>query len=279
MVEIPECYVLAEQLEQALQGKIIANVIANHDPHKFAWYTGNPNNYGQWLLDKPFVRATPGTAYTCGGSNVEIQFGDRLLVISTPIRFHAVGESLPKKHQLLVEFTDDTAISCTVQMWGSLFLLDINNLQIPNGYKVSKGPSPLEDAFDQTYFDTLLHGENLSKCSAKAFLATEQRIPGLGNGVIQDILFRCAIHPKRKLSTLSDGEWKQLFHSIKNTLKEMTMLGGRDTERDLFGCPGGYRTILSKKTAELPCPICGASIIREAYLGGNIYFCSNCQPL
>lgn|GEM_PF-2077218 len=30
----------------------------------------------------------------------------------------------------------------------------------------------------------------------KAFLATEQRIPGLGNGVLQDILWTARIHPK-----------------------------------------------------------------------------------
>ena len=30
---------------------------------------------------------------------------------------------------------------------------------------------------------------------------------------------------------------------------------------------------------EQPCPACGGSIIREAYMGGNVYFCPNCQPI
>jgi formamidopyrimidine-DNA glycosylase len=42
--------------------------------------------------------------------------------------------------------------------------------------------------------------------SAKAFLATEQRIPGLGNGVLQDILFTAGIHPKRKMAAISEEE-------------------------------------------------------------------------
>jgi hypothetical protein len=33
-------------------------------------------------------------------------------------------------------------------------------------------------------------GQEVKKLSLKALLATEQRIPGLGNGVLQDILFK-----------------------------------------------------------------------------------------
>ena len=75
----------------------------------------------------------------------------------------------------------------------------------------------------------------MQKLSAKAFLATEQRIPGLGNGVLQDILWYANIHPKRKISTLSAEQKHKLFRSVKTILAEMTELGGRDTERDLFG--------------------------------------------
>ncbi|MCQ4762422.1 hypothetical protein NE555_17590, partial [Alistipes onderdonkii] len=41
--------------------------------------------------------------------------------------------------------------------------------------------SPLGDGFDAAYFDRLVAGAK-PNLSAKAFLATEQRIPGLGNG-------------------------------------------------------------------------------------------------
>lgn len=139
-------------------------------------------------------------------------------------------------------------------------------------------PTPLSDEFHEAYWSSLLAAAS-PKLSAKAFLATEQRIPGVGNGVLQDILFRARIHPKTKLSALSDGELEVLFHILKDTLREMTDEGGRDTERDLFGACGGYRTILSAKTAAAPCPLCLGAIIRQAYLGGNVYFCPHCQPL
>jgi formamidopyrimidine-DNA glycosylase len=59
----------------------------------------------------------------------------------------------------------------------------------------------------------------------------------------------------------------------------MAAEGGRDTETDLYGQPGGYKTVLSKNTAGTACPKCGTMIIKEAYMGGSIYYCAGCQPL
>jgi formamidopyrimidine-DNA glycosylase len=57
----------------------------------------------------------------------------------------------------------------------------------------------------------------------------------------------------------------------------MTDKGGRDMEKDLYGQPGGYVCLLSKNTLDKPCPVCGETLVRQAYLGGNIYFCPGCQ--
>lgn len=117
------------------------------------------------------------------------------------------------------------------------------------------------------------------KLSVKAFLATEQRIPGLGNGVLQDILYNARLHPKRKMKDLHKEEIDKLFHAIKTTLLKMIEQGGRDTETDLFGNKGGYITKMSKNTVDKPCPSCNEPIQKENYLGGSIYFCSQCQKL
>ncbi len=135
--------------------------------------------------------------------------------------------------------------------------------------------SPLEAGFDRAYF-AALRASVSPNLSAKAFLATEQRIPGLGNGTLQDILFRAKVHPKRKISTFSEADWATMYDTVKETLREMTDLGGRDTEKDFFGKYGAYRTILSKNTWKNPCPVCGAAIVKEAYLGGTVYYCPVC---
>jgi formamidopyrimidine-DNA glycosylase len=113
----------------------------------------------------------------------------------------------------------------------------------------------------------------------KAFLATEQRIPGFGNGVLQDTLFKARLNPKRKLCDLDDEGRARLFAVLKAVLQEMTDRGGRDTETDLYGDPGGYTTLMSRNTVGKPCPSCRQPIKKSSYMGGAVYFCPECQPV
>jgi len=274
MIEIPESYVLVKQINQVLKGKVIKHAEANHSPHAFAWYTGNSDEYEHKLLGKTITSAD------VHGGIVSIKAEDVVMIIFTPIRFHREGEKLPQKHQLYIQFEDFTSITCAVQMWGYMFCFNENDpLGIPKDYVINNNPSPLEDKFDEEYFKSLLKKEKLSSLSAKAFLTTEQRITGVANGSAQDILWIAKIHPKRKMSTLSEDELKELYRSLKSVVMDMMVQGGRDIERDLFGNPGGYKTILSKKTVGKSCPICNTVIKKEAYLGGSIYYCPSCQKL
>jgi formamidopyrimidine-DNA glycosylase len=273
MIELPEAVVIAGQITETLGGKRIAQAVANASPHKFAWYSGDPAEYDGRLAGKMI-----GEAHGVGGS-IEIQAGDMLLSISAPIHYHAQDEKRPKQHQLLVEFTDGMAISSSAQMWGGFFCFPAGGKGGFPDYDIAKErPSPLAAAFDRAYFDTLFDVET-PKLSAKAFLATEQRIPGLGNGVLQDILWTAHIHPRRKMGELPEGAIQDMFEAVTHVLAAMTAQGGRDTERDLFGHPGGYKTILSKNTVDTPCPACGTAIRKEPYMGGSIYYCAVCQKL
>ncbi len=137
------------------------------------------------------------------------------------LRFHRKNEPRPPKHQLLIEFEDGSAISASVQMYGGMGAFLDGELDNPY-YKVAKEkPSPLSTAFDKVYFDRIVSAPEVQKLSLKALLATEQRIPGLGNGVLQDILFNAKMHPKKKVSTLSETDKEALFNSVKTTLSAM----------------------------------------------------------
>lgn len=67
------------------------------------------------------------------------------------------------------------------------------------------------------------------------------------------------------------------YESVRQTLKEMCLSGGRDTERDLFGNKGGYVTKMSKYTVNQPCMRCGYEIHKLNYMGGTVYVCEHCQ--
>ncbi len=165
-------------------------------------------------------------------------------------------------------------------MYGGIWCFNTKEGFLNNYYQVTKEkPSPFSYEFNETYFDKLISSQDLQKLSIKAFLATEQRIPGLGNGVLQDILWNAKIHPKRKIDTLKEENKEVLYSSIKTVLSKMTELGGRDTEKDLYGNKGGYKTMMSKNNVGSTCVSCGGVIKKENYLGGSIYYCENCQLL
>jgi formamidopyrimidine-DNA glycosylase len=274
MIEIPESTTIAMQLNETVRGKKICRVITNASPHKFAFYHGDPADYNALLAGQVI-----GDSFGIGAM-IEITAGDRRVVLGdgANLRYYDDSGKTPSKHQLLLELDDESALVCTVQMYGAVLVFMEGTYDNKYYLVVKEKPQPLADAFDRVYFDTL-RTEGSDRISAKAFLATEQRIPGLGNGVLQDILFHAGIHPKRKMGTIREIEFDRLFRSVKDTLAEMTRLGGRDTEKDLFGSAGGYRTLLSKNTVGKPCPVCGADIQKTSYLGGAVYWCPMCQPL
>lgn len=273
MIELPEATVLARQIADTLLGKEIVGVAAAKSPHKFAWYYGDPQDYHDLLVGK---KVDGAAAY---GGQVEIQADTQRLLFSDGVnlRYHTKGGKRPDKHQLLMEFADGSGLSASVQMYGGVCCFlegEYENIY----YLLAKAkPCPLSAKFDPDYFEAIVHADGADRLSVKAILATEQRIPGLGNGILQDILYNAGLHPKRKVATLTPDQERLLFESIITTIQEMTDGGGRDTEKDLYGNPGGYQTKLSKNTAGKPCSKCGTPIKKESYMGGSIYYCPQCQ--
>jgi formamidopyrimidine-DNA glycosylase len=274
MLEIPESTTIGKQADKQLKNRKVLNIINASSPHKFAFYNGNPLDYPK-LLEGCLIKSVKGH-----GMFIDINC-DQDTTISigegTNLRYYDASAPRPDKHQLLIVLDDGSCIAFTVAMYGGIWAYKgIFNNQYHQ--QSISSISPLDDRFDESFFDNIFR--NTSKdISLKALLATEQRIPGLGNGVLQDILFNAGLHPRRKISALSDFHRSELFYSLKITLKNMTENGGRDTEKDFFGCLGGYKTILSKNTLKNPCPNCGNTIVKEAYLGGAVYYCPLCQKL
>lgn len=272
MIEIPESGNIARMANELLLGKVVADVINATSPHRFAWYEGDPLLYSAVLGGRK-VECVKGY-----GSYVDICFDDEThLAFSdgTNVRYYEKAGKCPAKFQLLVVFEDDSFIVFTVAMYGGIYAFKGGVSNIYYNGSIEK-LSPLDDKFDIDYLNEMI--KNVAKdISVKALLATEQRIPGLGNGVLQDILFNAGINPRCKVSCLDNSDRQRLLMAIKNTLKDMIAKGGRDTEKDILGTAGGYHCLLSNKTWHEPCPRCGSRIMKEAYLGGSVYYCSECQ--
>ena len=272
MIELPECLTLARQMNELLKGLRVLEARAGASPHGFAFYTGSPERYAEALRGRVFSEAR------AFGGILEVGLGGLMLLFSdgANLRLYPSGTEHPAKHQLLLRFDNGAVLLCTVQMYAGIHLCEEGTYHSAYHRAAREKLSPFQDGFSLDYFRALAaEGPRLS---AKAFLATQQRFPGLGNGVLQDILFRARIHPRTRVSMLGSAALAGLYHELRNTLRQMAELGGRDTEKDLYGRPGGYQTLMSRTALDRPCPGCFGVVTRESYMGGNVYYCPACQP-
>lgn len=274
MIELPEAKTIARDLRREIPGKTIAEVGGNFTDHRFTFYGGDPDEYDRLLSGRMVTDIIDRNVY------VEIEVEDYALTMrdGANISFCGPDSKLPGKSKLLLQFADGSFINVTVSMYAFIGVRNRHN-PIDNEYYSHdvNGIGALDEAFSFAYFSGLIN-DVTRKLSAKAFLATEQRFVGIGNGVCQDILFNARINPRQKMNSLSEVQIEGLYNSVRSTLTAMVEQGGRDTEKNIYGVPGGYRTIMSSKTYRTGCPVCKSEIVKEQYLGGSVYYCPHCQP-
>jgi len=270
MLELPETTTLAAQLLETVVGSTVEAVFTPTKLHKFCFF------HPEAALFEQKIKGAKIDGAESFGIIAEMSFdnGMKLCVNDgVNLRLYKSAE-VPDSYQLLIRLQGGKSLIFSVGMYGGISLHD--DSYDNKFYWASKDAiSMFSDAFRALFDKRVL--ESKPNLSAKAFLATEQRFPGIGNGVLQDILFEAGIHPKRKIAALSKEEKNKLRQAIISVLKEMIRLGGRDTEKDLFDRPGGYVTLMSKNTVGKPCARCGSVIVKESYMGGSIYYCPGCQ--
>jgi formamidopyrimidine-DNA glycosylase len=275
MFELPEVVTLVRQMNDTLPGKRIRRGQLGNSPHKFVWYNrsheeferltagktvGQARSRGRWL----FLPLEPGYLLLLG------EWGGKTL-------YHPPGSGVPAKYHLYITFEDGSFLTAITQMWGAMELYEQGqeqNRQYVQGMKTT----PAEPEFTLEYFsgliDELAGGE---KRSAKALLTQDQLIPGLGNAIAQDILFRARLHPRHPIAELGPEQRSALYRAIVDTVAEAIDKGGRYDEVDLFGQPGQYVRLMDKNALGRPCPECGGEVVKMQYLGGACYLCPSCQ--
>jgi formamidopyrimidine-DNA glycosylase len=100
------------------------------------------------------------------------------------------------------------------------------------------------------------------RTAVKAALMNQAIVAGLGNLLVDEILWRAGIAPDRVASTLDRAEEARLARSISTTLRVLGRRGGSHTG-DLMAArhPGGF------------CPRDGAPLRRDTVGGRTTYWC------
>ena len=272
MIEIAEAYILAKQMAKELKGLTITDVKVLSTPHKFCWISGEPEEYESILLGLTITEVKSSAHYL----RIILSDGHELAVAEDVNLEYKPKKIETAKHQLQLTFSNDHVLEFKVKLYGFIPLGTPEFLYINFPYyRVAiDAIHPRDPKFTYDYFIKST-GLDLGKGSVKAALATEQHIPGLGNGTLQDILFDAKISPRRKVSTLSDTDMHTLYHSAINKIDEMITFGGRDTTLSIFGETGGYKVIM-KNEREL-CPVCHTKLTKEVFMGGKVIYCPHCQ--
>jgi formamidopyrimidine-DNA glycosylase len=164
---------------------------------------------------------------------------------------YASNQAVPAWHRFGLEFADG----------GSLYLRDPRRL---GGVELDPDEDRLGvDAYDITPAQLTAVVER-SRAPIKAVLMNQARIAGLGNLLVDEVLWRAGFDPARVANTLDAADRRRLHRAIVSTLRTTTRRGGSHTG-DL------------PRVADEPCPKDGAPITRRTVAGRTTFSCPEHQ--
>lgn len=264
MAELPEIFILSKQMKNELVGKTVSGVdiiqpkCLNLTPDAFTSALTHASitdvtYHGKWI----FMETTQGWLLLCLGMGGEILLVNR--------------DTLPKKHRLIFDFSDQSCLAVNFWWFGYAHYSDLLK---NHKMTASLGPNAID--LDPSSLRGLLQGK---RGTLKPFLLDQDRIAGIGNFYIHDILFQSRLHPLQSIQTLNTEEIDALAIAIHDRLQFSINKGGFYYELDLYGKNGGFGMddlIIAYKENQ-PCPICSTPIQKIKTGSTYSFICPKCQ--
>ncbi|HEY4927860.1 MAG TPA: DNA-formamidopyrimidine glycosylase family protein [Acidimicrobiales bacterium] len=263
MPELPEMQALAERLDVAIAGSIVAGV----DPLGFtALKTVAPRP--EELVGRKVTNVGRRGKYLVltldGGVRVLVHLSQAgRLDIESPAKV-----TRPKGSVVRFRFDDGSAIlvrehgSQRKAAWWVLGPAD-------EGPLASLGPEPGDEAFAEF----LMTSD--SNRRIHTVLRDQRTLAGLGRGYVDDVLNAVGLSPFTSLRALSTEQRAALVTAIRSILG-----GALEQERGRTGGLSepklGLRFAVHNRAGQ-PCPRCGQPLLRVSYESYEIVYCKHCQ--
>jgi formamidopyrimidine-DNA glycosylase len=106
----------------------------------------------------------------------------------------------------------------------------------------------------------------------KAVLLQQERFPGVGNWMADEILWRCKFHPARKAGTLDEEEGETFWRETKQLCRDALRIIG-----DKYGRPPTSWLFRHRWRRGGKCPRDGAILERATIGGRTTAWCPECQ--
>ncbi len=265
MPELPEVETLKRDLEKAILGKRIEEVII-HNPRPIRQPT--PALFKKQLEGagiKNILRKAKVLVWELSTA--------QSLVIHLKMTGQLIYPGNTKDTRVSFKFSDKTFLDFKDQrLFAELRLLkDWHSLEFIRNL----GPEPFE--INVQDFKRMLADK---RTKIKPLLMDQGFISGVGNLYAAEALFRARIHPERRAESLSEKETETLFKELRETLYEAIKYKGSSVDQyvQLSGQPGGYvkyHKVYGRENK--PCLVCKNPIKRITLGGRGTYFCPSCQ--
>ena len=265
MPELPEVETIKQELEKAVLGKKITDVIINNfkvikEPSKDNFVKGLKNVAIKSILRK-------GKLLILGLSS------GKFLTIHLKLTGQLIYPGDAEHSRVSFKLSDNKILDFNdARLLGELRLIDDwKSLK----FVKELGPEPFDLTLEQ--FKQMLENK---KTKIKPLLMDQTFMSGIGNLYAAEALFRAKIHPERPASSLSDKEKELLFKEIRNTLIEAIHYKGSSVDQylQLSGKPGDYIKYLKVYGRQgRPCFVCKTPIKRIVLGNRGTYFCPVCQ--
>lgn len=143
------------------------------------------------------------------------------------------------------------------------------------------GPDVLDAALDARSVETRLRDPAFSGRALAALLLDQAFLAGMGNYLRAEVLFAAGIAARRRPKDLTPAERKRLAEALlavpRNSYRTRGIQPASGMRADYTAdTPAGFRFNVFDREG-LPCPRCGASIVRETLAGRRLHACPACQ--
>jgi formamidopyrimidine-DNA glycosylase len=181
------------------------------------------------------------------------------------------GEPLPRFTRWWIETSRVRVCLCDARRLGRAFAGPREEV-LRRAKWDALGPDALSLKSAEAFRDRL----SSAKGPIKAALMDQQRIAGLGNIQVGEMLWLAKVHPARPVPSLDRAVFERLLESMHETLSRSIARAEAEAEL-VYVEAGGPNPFLVYDREGEPCPRCGSTIVREVSQGRATYFCKRCQ--
>ncbi|KAA5832607.1 bifunctional DNA-formamidopyrimidine glycosylase/DNA-(apurinic or apyrimidinic site) lyase [Saccharopolyspora hirsuta] len=289
MPELPEVEVVRRGVAEHAVGRTVSGVEVLH-PRAVRRHVPGPEDLAGRLAGRVLSAARRRGKYLWlelgDGSAAELTGGEALVVhlgMSGQLLVQPADAPDEKHLRVRFRFADGGPELRFVDQrtFGGLHLADlveVDGIALPKPVE-HIAPDPLEPAFD---LDRLAERLRARRTGIKRALLDQSLVSGIGNIYADEALWRAKLHWARPTATLTRPKIRELFDGVVEVMQDALHAGGTSFDALYVNVNGesGYfdRSLAVYGQLDRPCPRCGASIRRDAFMNRSSYTCPVCQP-